>query len=103
VPGLDVIGGGSRAEAWATILASALERPLTYRAGAAVGPALGAARLAWLSTTRAAPSSVCTPPPVERIVAPDAAHVARLSTRYSTFRRIYRAMQREFPCEALSP
>lgn len=41
-----LIGGGARSRFWAELVASAIERPLHAPASAAVGPALGAARLA---------------------------------------------------------
>lgn len=41
-----LIGGGARSRLWATLVASALDRSLHLPASAAIGPALGAARLA---------------------------------------------------------
>ena len=41
-----LIGGGARSRLWARLIASAVGVPLTVPANAAVGPALGAARLA---------------------------------------------------------
>ena len=41
-----LIGGGARSRLWATIVASALGRSVVLPASAAIGPALGAARLA---------------------------------------------------------
>ena len=41
-----LIGGGARSRLWARLIASAIGLPLTVPANAAVGPALGAARLA---------------------------------------------------------
>jgi xylulokinase len=41
-----LIGGGARSRLWAQLIASAIGLPLTVPAEAAVGPALGAARLA---------------------------------------------------------
>ena len=41
-----LIGGGARSRLWAGLIASAIGLPLTVPANAAVGPALGAARLA---------------------------------------------------------
>ena len=48
IDSLSVIGGGSRSHWWGQIIASAMDRPLTYRKASAVGPAFGAARLARL-------------------------------------------------------
>ncbi len=44
-----VIGGGARSSYWGEIIATTLQRPLTYRKQAAIGGAYGAARLAWYS------------------------------------------------------
>ena len=68
---VSVIGGGSRSRLWGEILASVLNRPLTYHAGGEIGPAFGAARLARLAATGENPVDVCTPPPVTHVIAPD--------------------------------
>jgi len=82
---LAVIGGGARSPFWGRILASALGRPLVYAAGADVGPAFGAARLARLAHTGEDPESVCTAPPAARTVEPD----PRLRERYRERRRLF--------------
>jgi len=41
-----LIGGGTRSRLWASLIAGALDRPLSIPEGGATGPALGAARLA---------------------------------------------------------
>ena len=91
-----VIGGGSRSGLWGRILASVLNRELTYRAAAEVGPALGAARLARLAVTGESPSEVATAPPATEVVAPD----ARLRERYAEglprYRALYAALRDEF-------
>ena len=91
-----VIGGGSRSGLWGRILASVLDRELTYRAAAEVGPALGAARLARLAVSGETPAEVATAPPATDIVAPD----PRLRERYGEglprFRALYAALREEF-------
>ena len=47
---ITLIGGGARSERWRQLLADVLNRPLTFRDGSEVGPALGAARLAVLGS-----------------------------------------------------
>ena len=64
-------GGGARFAYWGQLLAAALNRPLTYRAGSEVGAALGAARLARLALTGESPQLVCTLPPITHVVEPD--------------------------------
>jgi xylulokinase len=96
---LSVIGGGSRSERWATMLASALERPLVIRDAAEVGPALGAARLAALAVRQATEQEICVPPPVARIIEPDPTEVIRWRERSERFRSLYRALHDQFSRE----
>ena len=90
-----IIGGGARSALWGRILSAALRRPLTYHAGGEVGPALGAARLARLAATGERPDEVCTPPPVDRVVDPDAALAERLAPRLERWRTLYRVLRPE--------
>jgi xylulokinase len=96
-----VIGGGARSDLWGRILASVLDRPLLYRAAGAVGPAFGAARLARLAVTRENPAAVCTPPPVERHVAPDASLRDFYAQRRRLFADLYSRLRETF--QALAP
>ena len=89
---VSVIGGGSRSNLWGRILASALRRPLIYRAGADVGPALGAARLARLCTTDEAPDEVCKPPPASEQIEPEPALADHYQERLIRYRELYRAL-----------
>ena len=91
---VSVIGGGSRSELWGRILASVLGRPLAYRAGGAVGPALGAARLARLAVTGESVEEVCTPPPLERVVEPEPAWLDAYAERLERFRALYQNLAR---------
>jgi xylulokinase len=86
---LAVIGGGARSRYWGRILAAAMETPLVYLRGGEVGPALGGARLAQLAVEGGAPRDVCLPPPVERVVEPDAADIALLAPKKAAFRAAY--------------
>ena len=49
VDALSLIGGGARSAKWRQIIANVLNKTLHYRDGGAVGPGLGAARLALLA------------------------------------------------------
>jgi xylulokinase len=74
------------------VLATPLDRP----AGAEVGPALGAARLALMSLGHAA-TAVVHPPTVARTFEPDAGRHGALSERLARFRAAYA------PLRALHP
>jgi xylulokinase len=93
---ISVTGGGARLPYWGRLIAAALRRPLTYRAGGEVGAALGAARLARLAAGGASEEAVCTAPPVERVVQPDTALSALLASRRRTFQRLYRDLENTF-------
>jgi len=91
-----VIGGGARAQLWGRILASVLDRPLVYRHGAEVGPALGAARLAWLGVSGASISDVCTQGPVDFVAEPDPSLVDHYAEGHRCFRALYPALRETF-------
>ncbi len=93
---ISVTGGGARLPYWGRLIAAALRRPLTYRAGGEVGAALGAARLARLAEGGTQEEDVCTAPPVERVVHPDTALSALLASRRRTFQRLYRDLENTF-------
>lgn len=93
---ISVTGGGARLPYWGELLAAALGRPLTYRAGSEVGAALGAARLARLAVSGEKVEEVCLPPPIERVVQPDAALARLLADRRRTFMRLYHDLKSSF-------
>lgn len=93
---ISVTGGGARLPYWGRLIAAALRRPLTYRAGGEVGAALGAARLARLAAGEGTEEEVCTAPPVERVVQPDPAMSALLASRRRTFQRLYQDLKDTF-------
>ena len=79
------IGGGARSDVWLQLLADVLNVPIARPAGAEVGPALGAARLALLSLglDRA---TVVTPPPIAQSFEPTPANRAALQARLARYR-----------------
>ena len=83
------VGGGARSEAWLRIVANALGRPLEVPAGAAHGAALGAARLARMAD--GAGPEIAAPPPVERVVEPDAALAEAYAAGLARFRTAHAA------------
>jgi len=93
---LQALGGGARSDAWLQLLADALALPVERAAGAEVGPALGAARLAQLALGRPAADTLAAPLP-DRRFEPRADAVAALAPRLDRFRRAYA------PTRALGP
>jgi xylulokinase len=86
---LAVIGGGARSRYWGRILSAAMDTSLVYLRGGEVGPALGAARLAQLAVDGGAARDVCLPPPVDRVIDPDAADIERLAPKKEAFKAAY--------------
>ena len=93
---ISMAGGGARLPYWGELLAAALERPLLYRQGSEVGAAIGAARLARIALTGESPESVCTAPPVQRVIEPDPALARLLAGRRASFSRLYRDLKPSF-------
>jgi xylulokinase len=93
---ISVTGGGARFAYWGQLLAAALNRTLTYRAGSELGSALGAARLARLALTAESPQLVCTMPPITQVIEPDSSLVALLADRRGIFTRLYRDLKDTF-------
>ncbi|HEY2676775.1 MAG TPA: xylulokinase [Steroidobacteraceae bacterium] len=93
---ISVTGGGARLPYWGQLLASALNRPLTYRVGSEVGAALGAARLARIALYGERAEEVCVAPPAERVIEPDAALTSLLAVRRRVFVRLYQNLKNTF-------
>ena len=91
IDSLSVIGGGSRSHWWGQIIASAMDRPLTYRKASAVGPAFGAARLARLCLDQDTIGDICTPPPIDHIIEPNPDMRDLYAGRRQTFNKLYHA------------
>ena len=96
IDSISVIGGGARSAYWGRILASALDTPLTYRDGATVGAAAGAARLACIGHSGTSVEAACQPPPVQQVVTPDPGLVSHYAARLPRYRALYRALQTSF-------
>jgi xylulokinase len=91
-----LVGGGARSRLWARLIASILGVPLRRYAGAARGPALGAARLARLALGSQDPSAILHEPPVESVVEPEAALAEAYAPRVASFRALYAALRPQF-------
>ncbi len=94
---INLIGGGARSPYWRQLLADVINQPLTFRQGGEVGPALGAARLAWLALEpQAALSDICPQPALVSRHLPDAERHAVLAGRYSKFKALYQSLAGHF-------
>ncbi|MCL6271897.1 xylulokinase [Sansalvadorimonas sp. 2012CJ34-2] len=95
-----LIGGGARSPFWRQLLANILQKPLSYRAGSEVGPALGAARLARLGVQPASSTSlvsdICPVPEMTQVHSPDADVANQYQKKYEKFRTIYHALENVF-------
>jgi len=102
IEAVSVVGGGARSQLWGRILASVLARPLIYRRGATLGPALGAARLARLGLSDEAAEQVCQEPPVDFVAEPEARLVEHYHERLPRFRKLYADLVESFRAAAAS-
>ncbi|MDP9422783.1 MAG: xylulokinase [Pseudomonadota bacterium] len=96
VESFTVVGGGSRSPYWGRLIAAALDRPLVYREAGAVGPALGAARLAQVAIGAGTLQGSCAPPPAIDTVEPERDLTAYYAELQPRFRALYTALQRNF-------
>lgn len=93
---ITVVGGAARLPFWGPMLATALDAPLTYREGGEVGGAFGAARLGLLAATGADPASVCTAPPVSKVVEPVQQLKDQMAPRRALFVDLYKSLKPSF-------
>ncbi|MDF1761135.1 MAG: xylulokinase [Coxiellaceae bacterium] len=84
-----LVGGGSRSNHWAQLLASVLQRPIAVLDSCEVGGALGAAKLAWLGHTAADVTELQTPP-VTQVFDPDVSVQRYYEERLGLFKSLYR-------------
>jgi xylulokinase len=96
VESFTVVGGGSRSGYWGQLIAAALGKPLTYREGGAVGPALGAARLAQVACGAGTIQGSCAPPPVMETIEPTSRYADYFAERQPRFRALYPALKPHF-------
>lgn len=95
---LTVIGGGSRSAYWLQILADIFGRALYQREGGEVGPALGAARLAYLAMhPDGKVADICPIPVLKQVFYPSVErHAYFRDVRRPTFQAVYRQLQSLF-------
>ena len=85
------------------MIAAAVGAPITRRTGGEVGPAFGAARLAVLAATGAAPETVCSAAPIADVTEPEPDLVAAFAAAHERFARLYRVLRPEFAAAADQP
>lgn len=93
---VSITGGGARLPYWSRLLAGALDRPIVYRSDAAIGAALGAARLAALGHERMNVDTSCRAPATERVIDPEPALVRHFAHQLPRFRSLYRQLAPNF-------
>ncbi|XPF94440.1 xylulokinase [Colwellia sp. RE-S-Sl-9] len=93
---VSVIGGGSRSKLWGKILASVLNKPLTYRNGGEVGPAHGAARLAKVGVNKVDASTVCVTGDIVHVIEPDQTMANNYETQKHKYQQLYLSLKEHF-------
>lgn len=90
---ITLIGGGARSPYWRQMLADVLNRPVVFRQGGEVGPALGAARLAQLGCyPQLSIEQVCPVPELVETHKPDPQRSEIYANRRSTFKQLYKQL-----------
>lgn len=90
---ITLIGGGAKSQYWRQLLADVLKRPVNYRHGGEVGPALGAARLAQLAVDRELTlDQICPQPKLESVFIPNKERINIYAARRLKFQQIYRQL-----------
>lgn len=79
------IGGGSRSDYWLKTVATALNQPLSLPKAGDYGGAFGAARLGMMAAT--GDTSIATPPPTDRVIAPDSTLLEAFDAGHDRYRR----------------
>ncbi|OIP82362.1 MAG: xylulokinase [Rhodobacterales bacterium CG2_30_65_12] len=87
------IGGGSKSDYWVELIATLLGVPVDLPEKGEFGAALGAARLAIVGDTGAAPGEVMTRPAVARSIEPRADLAHAYDNAYAQFRALYPALK----------
>lgn len=94
-----LVGGGSKSPFLAGLIASLLNIPVAKHTGAEFGPALGAARLARLASTKEEAAKVITPLPIQRVFEPNPDLHRQYLPRLKEYRQLYRALRTDFGAE----
>lgn len=93
---VSVIGGGSKSKLWGEIIASVLDKPLTYRKNSDVGPALGAARLAKMGVRNLRVNDVCKAGDIDYVIKPNTKMTTIYSSQHLKYQQLYQALKSLF-------
>lgn len=89
---LSLVGGGSRSDYWAQLIANTLNISLVTHSSGEVGAVIGAARLAMMATG-VSEKDVCRRPPVVKEHLPQPESIPVLGERLQRFRSLYPALR----------
>jgi xylulokinase len=89
---LSLVGGGSRSELWAQLIANVLDvKIITHPSGQAYG-AIGASRLAAIACGEEE-TTVCVKPQIEKEYYPNKKLYETLNNRYTKFNKLYKQLE----------
>ena len=91
-----LVGGGSRSDYWAQMLADIINRPLIRREGGDLGAALGAARLARLGVDGGSAFELCPVPPASGEFLPHPQKNEMYARRREKFHSLYKQLDSLF-------
>ncbi|KGQ70112.1 xylulokinase [Chelonobacter oris] len=91
---ITLIGGGAKSHYWRQLLADITGKPLEYRKGGDVGPALGAAKLAQIALNPDKNiADLCPPLALEKIYQPDIEKTAYYHAKKVKFNQLYQRLK----------
>lgn len=91
---ISLIGGGAKSAYWRQMLADILNKTLNYREGSDVGPALGAARLAYLAISDSVSiSDICPAPKLVQVHKPSIEKHLLYSEQREKYQILYSRIQ----------
>ncbi len=94
---ISLIGGGAKSIYWRQLLADVIGRPVSYRQGGDVGPALGAARLAQLAINPTKDiADICPEPPLVEEYHPNLSLSEYYRLRREKFHSLYQQLENSF-------
>ena len=91
-----IIGGGSRSDYWANMMASVLNIPLHKTVDGDFGASLGAARLGMIAAEQIDPVTVCSAPAIQRTFEPQIELKEQIDQHYQRYRSSYTALKPVF-------